>query len=92
MEIRYATGADGNIKEFIIGKTRVMLKHCGKYIGTIISFDLRRSRCYRIKWDNNAFEDTSHHSTELLICSGKEIAPNNPNTSFKAHRRKINEC
>ncbi len=92
MEIHYATDADGNIKEFEVGKTRVTLKRCGKYIGTIIGFDLRRGRSYRIKWDNNTFEDTSHHGTELLICSGQKVAPNNPNASFKTHRRKINEC
>jgi len=91
MEIYYAKDANGRIKEFQIGKTRVTLKQSSnnvKVVGTIIEFDHRfNRRCYTVKWDND-YQPTNHHGTELLIHSGQKVALDDPNASFKAHRRK----
>ena len=95
MEMCFVKDANGQIKKFIIGKTRVTLGQLfkgqlfnfGHGVGTIIDFDRRRGRCYKVEWDDY-FEDTNHPASELLIHSGQKIASNNPNASFKAHRRK----
>ena len=89
MEVYYAKDADGNIQKFIIGKTRVTLEplfNPYKDMGTVIGFDHRRGRCYRVKWDSG-YEDTNHHGTELFVHSAQEVASDNPNESFKTHRR-----
>ena len=99
METCYTKDAHGNIKEFVIGETRVILT-CKDYsacradpvwsseyacVGIITKLTGDRKIPFTVKWDNGGYN--VYRGSDLLIHLEQKATPN-PNMSFKRHRRK----